>query len=231
MRLARRFHPALLLTAVSLLFCLPTHAALLPAYDLDTLIHLSSDIVDGVVVARPAGERPTDDSRLYVRVIHVYTGQTHAGQILPVSDIADMIVEQHFAPPGTPLQRREAAQVGGSQVLIQHSTHLGVGAHITLFLKADAEAPGKLVAVLSGVKVENKGHVNGFAQLMDPGPYVLIDHLEANATDPPPTPAKFRAMLAARLKVVRAMRHSQTRATTSASHIEKALPADSTKHG
>ena len=232
MRFARRFRPALLLAAIKLLFCMPTHAALLPTYDLDTLIHLSSDIVDGVVLDSPPSGPPLAVRYLHVRVTHTYAGQVRTGQVLSVAEIDCLIMEQQDDPTVIHMRRKNGVWTPdpSSQIVHRHTTFLGAGTHVTLFLKSDDEAPGKFAAVLSGVKVENRGRVNGFAQLMDPGPYVRIDHLEANATDPPPTPAKFRAMVAARLKAVRAMRPSPNRAATSASHIERASPSASPKH-
>lgn len=175
----------LLLLLGSLALCLPGRAMDMYSYDLDSLVYLSSDVIDAdiVSVASKGGLDLTD-----VKVTRVYQGHFTIGQTVQVTALDFFSVRERNDDP---------------KDLFGKGRRLGAGDHVTLFLAkarpvflynipkdADIYWPAP-----SGVKLLDQGRVKGFEQDSNPGPYET-EWADEKALKTLPDPEQFRRELA-----------------------------------
>lgn len=182
----------LLLLLGSLALCLPGRAMDMYSYDLDSLVYLSSDVIDAdiVSVASKGGLDLTD-----VKVTRVYQGHFTIGQTVQVTALDFFWVGERNDDPKD--------LFGKGRRLFGKGRRLGAGDHVTLFLAkarpvflynipkdADIYWPAP-----SGVKLIDQGRVKGFEQYNNPGPYET-EWADEKALKTLPNPEQFRRELA-----------------------------------
>ena len=178
-----------LLTSVLLLASGSAEAAILFSYDLDSLVYLSTDIVEGTLVG--PDERPVRNPDL-VEISAVYKGELSPGSRIPIR--------------GIPFCQMPAGGEFGELSLLES------GMRVILFLQPvdrefDRSAPRDAVKLVwSGVKVLRDGRVLGFSQHYgNPGPYVLETPQAFKGHTFPPV-EEFRRQLAGSLDAMDALR-------------------------
>jgi hypothetical protein len=161
-----------------LLLTTTAHAFNTPTYDLDSLVYLSSDIVETTVDAiQPVPGNP-GDLRAQVTVTRVAAGAHHVHEVLTVTDVPFYVVR-------SPDQRN-----------VQRITP---GARVWLFLQpppvplnpANPLPPGNEQPVLSGVHLIDDSRVITPFQSGNPGPFLFVLPSPGG-----PTEEQFRAQLA-----------------------------------
>ena len=118
---AMTFFRPLAVLALLVLFLLlaadgPVRAMDMCSYDLDSLVYLSSDVVDAEPVSVPS-ENSADITS--VKVTHVYLGHFHVGDTVKVTALGFFRIER-------PSKNLVVLGEGGRRI--------GVGDHLTLFL-------------------------------------------------------------------------------------------------
>ena len=165
---ARRAWFAALLLFFLALPVLPSGAKLLEVYDLDSLVHLSTDVVEAEIIRNDLGQ-------VEVKVALVHKGDLKAGQNVAVA--------------GCDFYRKL-----GKDIL--EWLPLAAGDRLVLFL-ARASTPGDRVTYLpqpGGMMLFVGDHLHGFSQWVNPGPYVA--GLPSNdGADESPTVEQFQQRL------------------------------------
>lgn len=163
MKVVSRFKQGLLFALLTFGFALAAgraYAKNLYSYDLDSLVYMSTDIVEGTL-AEPIKEGWDSATRFHIT--NVWKGKQLAGTSIPVCGLDIYRTNTDVSPP-------------------LHSQPLLKGAHIVLFLSrtiqdgewhAAFEPPaGYLMTVASGVKlVSSDNSILKFVQHSNPGPY------------------------------------------------------------
>lgn len=196
--------------AVLTLFVLSLLAAERPArtmdmyaYDLDSLVYLSSDVVEAEPISVP-GEKSADITN--VKVTHVYLGHFHVGDTVKVTAMGFFRIEQ-------PSRNMVVLGEGGRRI--------GLGDHLTLFL---AKAHSVFLYDVpqdediywpapSGIKILDEGRIKGFEQYSNPGPYEK-EYTTPASLERLPTPEQFHQQLAASIRLVEPLRPLLTKHST-----------------
>lgn len=175
------------------------------SYDLDSLVYLSTEVVDANVVSVQT-EGGLDITR--VKVTHVYLGHFHVGDTVKVTALDFFRVGGQI--PGTLVRSagRRGIEAGDSATFF-----LAKAKSVFLYdIPKDADiywpAP-------SGVKMLDQGRIKGFEQYENPGPYGL-EWTDAETLKLLPTPAQFRGQLANSIQTVEPLRLVLTKAVTAA---------------
>ena len=184
----------------------PARAMDMYAYDLDSLVYLSTDIIDAEPVSVPS-DKGADITT--VKVTQVYLGHFHAGDLVKVTALDFFRVER---PDKTTV------------ILGEGGRRLGIGDRLTLFLSQahsvflydvpkneDIYWPAP-----SGVKMLDEGHVKGFQQYSNPGPYEM-EWTTPASLEQLPTPEQFQRQLGESIRTVEPLRPLLTK---------HAVPAD-----
>lgn len=168
---------SLLLAAALILFCpISAQAVSLSSYDLDSLVFMASDIIEGQILHNDA-----DSPLAEVKISEVHKGNLKAGEIVRVASLS--LYQNSYGPD--PLSDGQELYF----FLVHARTDLG--SHVPP--NSNIYEP-----VLSGLKLVRKDKVADFKQCMNPGPY--LPDSDYQGRKPLPTSAEFKEQLAASLK-------------------------------
>ncbi len=206
MRLLHFFVLPIILIPALLTAIAPVRAMDLYSYDLDSLVYLSSDVIDADPISLQTGNGPNITN---VRATRVYMGHFHVRETVKVKAM------DFFQVPDRHI---------GAGYYINRGRNIGKGDHLTLFLakahsvflydipkNADIYWPAP-----SGVKMLDQDRIKSFYQYENPGPYEL-EWTEPDRLKALPTPEQFRQQMAASISRVESLRPLLTK---------KAIPAD-----
>ena len=177
----------LVLVALLVTAPLPSHAALIPTYDVDSLCYMSTDVVEAALNWHQEAGQSLWQHTISATVLDSIAGQYHPGDVIPALKV----------------DSRDPAVIG------RHCIVFISRRRFTFYLQpSEAIAP----SVTDVLLVDRRGHVRRYFQWGDPGGFVAEgftppgDAEDDSAEQSYPTLAQERKIIAARWSAVDRLR-------------------------